>query len=157
MPLYAMGLQCSSPRTSGGPTARVISLTTLILLVALVLQPIQMRAGAADPHPHALMQILLDARDGAIDHHAADDERGHRLAASHDAPRVGILHPDVPRLENANPVSGGAMALAPMLVVFWPFFDRLGRIWQPRARWQDRLPDLEPPPPRVVRLQVGGH
>lgn len=152
MPHSALGLHRATSRTSGGPTARVISLTTLILLVALILQPIQMRAGAADPHPHALMQILLDVRDGAIDHHAADDQRGRRLAASHDVPRVFIFDPDLPRLENAKPVSSGTMALAPILAVFWSFLGRLERIWQPQAPWQDRLPDLEPPPPRVGRF-----
>jgi hypothetical protein len=121
--------------------ARVTALALLFLL------PMQMRAGADDPHAHAMLHLLLDARDGLVDHHEEDED-----AAEHDGhgSPTGAHEPDVPTLGASN-VAGGAMAILATLVVM--LLLPAARRVTDRAQstlLAGRLPELEPPPPRVV-------
>ncbi|HET7094991.1 MAG TPA: hypothetical protein VFI22_15975 [Thermomicrobiales bacterium] len=50
-------------------------LTPLFAILALLMLPVDLRAGLELPHPHAIFQIILDAADGGLDHdHAALDQ-----------------------------------------------------------------------------------
>ena len=120
----------------------VVRVTGLVLLFLL---PMQMRAGAADPHPHAMLQLLIDARDGTLDHHEDDhaaEPAGHESTG-------GTHEPDLPKTEASN-VAGGAMALLAALMVklLTPAARRV-TIWSSPGPCVGWLPGLDPPPPRV--------
>jgi hypothetical protein len=139
-------LNSAAPRSQGRDNRLRLTLIRVIVLVLVVLLPVQMRAGAADPHPHALLQLIIDARDGTVDHHA---DIGHDDAYSphvniggsheHDGPTLGVSHPAG---------SGIAMLVALVAVFLVPAADvRLSWLWS--SRWCGRTPALDPPPPRV--------
>lgn len=80
---------------------------TLLALFALLLIPINYRAGAAVPHGHALIQLIFEARSGIpVHHHGVDQmsgDHGSDVASSHaGAPPVQIF---------------AASALLPMIVI----------------------------------------
>jgi hypothetical protein len=128
---------CRPARVGWLPLARVL------LLLGLFLLPVQMRAGAADAHPHALLQLLLDARDGSIDHHggvhpptspAAPDD-----AARRDAPEL------------AKSIAAGGVALLAAMVFSLDFpAPRTAQTEFRPGLWRGRAPELEPPPPRIA-------
>jgi hypothetical protein len=75
----------------------MIPLLRALALNGLLLLPIQMRASAASPHPHALLHLFLDASDGTIDYHAAEDAAA--AATDHHAGSVDASDshpPDIP-------------------------------------------------------------
>src|SRR5688500_18244709 len=49
-------------RRHGIPRRRLLTAFRALSLILLFLLPMQMRAGADDPHPHAMLQLLFDAR-----------------------------------------------------------------------------------------------
>ena len=106
------------------------------LLVALFLLPVQMRAGAADAHPHALLQLILDVQDGSFDHH-----HGTHPPASHgdtgDAPEYA-----------EKMLTAGTALLAPAIVILRLSLPGPGRTPATAALLRGRWPELEPPPPR---------
>lgn len=119
-----------------------------LLLLAVLLLPVQMRAGANDPHPHALLQLLLDASDGAIDHHAdephvADAHSGHE--GDHAAPRAH--DPDVPTFEEPASAASGGQMLATLVVLVIVPLPAYRQVWPaPSARAGRQLsPELPPP------------
>ena len=133
------------------PRIRLASLLRSLALLGLFLLPIQMRAGTAYVHPHALLHLLLDARDGAIDHHAlpaatlsgyvADDHDGH-------VRRDEKASPDLPTFESIQMAAGG-LAVTLVALVLLVFVARGERIWPRREAWSGvrTLPEL--PPPRL--------
>jgi hypothetical protein len=88
-----------------------------LALIGLLLLPIEIRAGTERPHPHALFQVLLDASDGKIDHHADDaSTRTHHLdGEEHEAlPNASeSRQPDVPIYSDVIAVSASLGAAAP--------------------------------------------
>lgn len=124
---------------------RLFALARVLGLVFLFLLPMQMRAGAADPHPHALLQLLLDARDGEIDHHADD---GHAVHDETHASDSGSPVPDVPTFGESNHAGGGMAMLAALVAVFLIPATGAVSFWPSISRWTGRLPALDPPPPR---------
>ncbi len=119
--------------------ARIAGLALLFLL------PMQMRAGANDAHPHAMLHLLLDARDGVIDHHDGEPAAAH---AGHEDSATR-RQPDVPSVESSY-VTSGAMAIlaALLLLVLLPAIRRAMH-WPLAAPLVDWLPTLDPPPPRA--------
>ena len=112
----------------------------------LFLLPMQMRAGASDPHPHAMLHLLLDARDGLLDHH---DDGAHAAEHARHQSASDAHEPDVPKTGASN-VAGGAMALlAAIVVVFRVPAGRRVTAWPSPPLLLDRLPALDPPPPRL--------
>jgi hypothetical protein len=138
-----------TPRASHHEATRMIPLLRALALLGLLLLPIQMRAGAQHPHPHALLHLLVDASDGAFDHHTLG------LASSpthHDSEAVGTAvahHPDIPTVGQSISAAGGLVALAAVvaaLIIPPPVADP---IWPRSVHWRDRLRTVEPPPPRT--------
>lgn len=113
----------------------------------------QMRAGAGQPHPHALLHLLLDASDGSFDHHTLGEEPAgptHDHAAAITA--SGEHQPDIPTLGTSVSALGGLAILAALvtsLVIPTPLAER---IWLFPACWRGRFPALEPPPPRIASV-----
>jgi hypothetical protein len=119
----------------------------LLALVSLFLLPVQVRAGAVAPHPHALLQLMIDAADGKIDHHAGN--RDQAPPAAH----TSVSHqPDVPAFGNSTLTFSDFPALAAIVLVFAVTSSRTAPNWPPIACWRDWLPAIEPPPPRVGRV-----
>ena len=128
---------------------RASLLPRVLLLLAVFLLPVQMRAGANDPHPHALLQVLLDARDGAIDHHADESH----VAASHAEHDVGhpaprAYDPDVPTFEEPAPAASGGQMLAALVVLVFAPLPALRQVWPAPPARIGRTPPFDPPPPR---------
>ena len=138
-------LQSAAACCRGFSARRLLPLVRMLGLVALLLLPMQMRAGTADPHPHALLQLLLDARDGAIDHHTGEEHAG---PDDTHAATSGSHQPDLPTFNGVATASGSmALLVALVAMVVIPSLER-NRFWPAPSRWPGRMPALEPPPPR---------
>ena len=121
----------------------VVRVTALALLFLL---PMQMRAGAEDPHPHAMLQLLLDARDGRLDHHNDGHEAEHRESGTASATH----EPDVPTVGVSNVVGGAIAMLAALVAMLWLPARRRVTDWPAMALLIGRLPAIDPPPPRAA-------
>jgi hypothetical protein len=133
--------------------AWTLGIVRVLALLSLLLLPIQMRAGTQHPHPHALLQLVLDASDGSFDHHTlgeaaaspAHDHSGEIAAADGHQPDVPTHAPSVSAL--------GGLAILAALVTSLLIPPRLAeRNWMQPARWRGRFPTLEPPPPRATHI-----
>jgi hypothetical protein len=82
-------------------------LLLLLAAVSLLAMPVTARAGARDPHPHALLQLVADGADGHLDHHLA---AGTANPAAHRHPVRAIdpfsLEPNLP----GEPLAGAPNA-----------------------------------------------
>ena len=121
-----------------------------LLLTALLLMPVQMRAGAGDPHPHALVQVLLDASDGEIDHHASKvHAAGAHVVHAGETGESRPHHLDTPSFEKPSPAASGMPILAALVaVLIFPGPDER-QAWPAPAPRRGLVPALEPPPPRM--------
>ncbi len=143
------------PWSRGLNTRRLLPLVRVLNLIFLLLLPMQMRAGADDPHPHALLQLILDARDGAVDHHASEDHEerhdDHAPGSGSHEPVDDVYVPDIASFGGLTS-AGGSMALLFAIVAFYsiPTPER-ARIWPLLSLPGGWLPDLDPPPPRISR------
>jgi hypothetical protein len=144
-------LQLTTPRR---PTIghRWVLLLHALVMLALILLPVQMRAGASEAHPHSLLQLLLDAGDGTIDHHTL--ESGIARADGHAAEEAAIClsDPDVPSVEDSGQLGGSLSmlsAIGPTLLLQARNGDP---VWPMSRPWQACIPELEPPPPRIERV-----
>jgi hypothetical protein len=95
--------------------------------------------------------LILDARDGAIDHHAAvgmvvsDDRHGH----ANESRTISSHEPDIPTFGASSPAGGGMAILAAVITIFVvPAAESRGG-WPILSHWTGRSPALEPPPPRI--------
>jgi hypothetical protein len=121
-----------------------------LALIGLFLLPVQVRAGTEHPHPHSLFQLLLDASDGVIDHHAGTEEDAHFQDQLDAGTTSSAHHPDAPDFGDLIQASGGLALLATLLIVLLLPAAGSAPIWPPSCRWQGRIPTMEPPPPRVA-------
>ena len=143
---------CAGLRTPVDP-AWMLGFVRALALLSLFLLPIQMRAGTQQPHPHALVHLLLDAGDGSFDHHtlgevAASPPHYHAAADA----EAGGQQPDIPTLGTSVSALGGLAILAALvtsLIIPSPLADR---IWLFPTCWRGRFPALEPPPPRITSV-----
>jgi hypothetical protein len=120
-----------------------------LALLGLLLLPIQMRAGAQHPHPHALLHLLVDARDGVFDHHTLGVAGSATHHDSEAADTAGAHNPDIPTVGQSISAAGGLVALAAVvaaLVIPPPLAEA---IWPRPVHWRNRLRAIEPPPPRT--------
>ncbi|MCC7024419.1 MAG: hypothetical protein IT338_16455 [Thermomicrobiales bacterium] len=130
--------RCARPWTGIAP---------LVVLCTLALLPVQMKAGVDQPHPHALLQLLIDASDGVINHHHTDgDEHRHAHAASCDVDGQGA--PDLPSFGEILGFSGDLPLADASVALLWLPVRRSRAIWQSSGSWRASIPLLEPPPPR---------
>jgi hypothetical protein len=144
--------RCDGRRLHPLVLARVLALVTCFLL------PMQMRAGAEDAHPHAMLQLILDARDGGLDHHESEprhaaDGHDHEEAGA----ETGAHEPDVPVAEVSHGVGAGLAILAVVVVLLEGIAAGREAVWPSFARWRGRRPTLEPPPPRWLPICIADH
>src|SRR3712207_8261944 len=120
-----------------------------LALIAICLLPMQMRAGTAHPHPHALLQLVLDARDGSFDHHAlGDGPPAATHSHSESTSAADPSHPDIPTFGDSISAGGGLAMLVAILTTLLIPPPGAARIWPLSTRSRGRLPALDPPPPR---------
>ena len=124
---------------TAGTLAWLVLLIRAMALCGLLLLPVQVRAGAAHPHPHALLHLLLESRDASLVHHSEPVD----AAASH--------RPDIPAFESSISTAGALAVLAAFVTAVTIPQPRASRTWARLASWHDRPPVLEPPPPRSGR------
>lgn len=142
---------------------RVPTLTGLLwgmALLSMLLLPSVFRAGADVPHDHSLLQLLLDASDGVIDHHhlgmgaATTASAGDWFdpavsdAAGGSADTAGEQRPDVGERQESVPAASGVHLILSMLL-FLPVIASLRRIdGEPSRRLSGCAPRVLLPPPR---------
>jgi hypothetical protein len=139
---------CNPPLIAPSRDARqLLRLLRVLALIVVFMFPMQMRAGADDPHPHSALQLLLDARDGMVDHHSPAKIPASEIVDGHGAHvRTATSAPDLPSFGESNLIGGVAMLAAVVMVFSLPTQPRL--TWTLPVSWQGRLPALDPPPPR---------
>jgi hypothetical protein len=137
----------AAARLTGDP-AWIRSVIRALALLGLLLLPIQMRAGAQLPHPHALLQLLVDMRDGSFDHHTLGEEATppHNHAGA--AETAGAHQPDIPALGKSVSATGGLVVLAALVTALLIPPPPTARVWSHVTPWRCRCALLEPPPPR---------
>jgi hypothetical protein len=140
--------QCAAPRSSTAVPAWALLIVRTVLLLTIALLPVQMRAGANEAHPHSILQLVLDVRDGAIDHHGASGESPHEHEALQAAQGECLTDPDVPSVEETGRLGGISMLSVPVLLMLIPAFSSEETRPMPYVR-RGRVPELDPPPPRA--------
>lgn len=132
------------------PHLRPASALRLLALLGLFLLPIQMRAGTAYAHPHALLHLLLDASDNVIDHHlaTATPDQGHGDHSDHSR-REATASPDLPTFESIQMAAGG-LAVSLVTLALFLIISRQERVWPRREAWSGRHVQPDLPPPRLL-------
>jgi hypothetical protein len=151
MPLKLRRPFVAAPRVSGAVATRLIPLLRALVLLGLFLLPVQMRAGAQQPHPHALLQLLLDVSDGSFDHHTLGEEAAsppHDYAGTVDG--AGSHQPDIPAPGTSVSAVGGLAILAALVTALVIPLPLTERTWLHLMPWRGRFTALEPPPPRIT-------
>lgn len=121
----------------------------MLALLGLCLLPMQMRAGIAEPHPHALLQLLLDARDGALDHHAVEHhEAGPEQSHAEHHSAHESFRSDLPTFDDSIVTAAGLVVLTVLLTALLLVPLGTQRIWSRPIGGRAYVPALEPPPPR---------
>lgn len=136
--LPAIGLRCARPWAG---------IAAIAVVCALALLPVQMKAGANEAHPHALLQLLIDASDGVMDHHADGDRRHHSDAATCDAAQRG---PDLPSFGDLLSFGGDLPIADAAVALLWLPASRGQAIWKVPGVLHALVPPVDPPPPRFT-------
>ncbi|MGI9255144.1 MAG: hypothetical protein ACR2J8_15485 [Thermomicrobiales bacterium] len=153
----------------------------LLAVVSLLAMPVTANAGMREPHPHALLQLVIDEADGELDHHLAASSHMTPRSHSHThantvdpfslAPATrtgGIASRSLAGVRGGTPaVSIDAPIVAPSVAgLIWSFFQVLLMLWRPgddarrgpgRTALDATLPDgfaaaPDGPPPRSLRV-----
>jgi hypothetical protein len=130
-----------------------------LAIVGLLMFPCDFRAGAEFAHPHSLLQLLLDAADGTIDHHHADDlDAAHRQAVDWLDPVVGVAlatahtdrhaQPDVGDQQQSAPSISALPLLLAGVALLPPLAGGAMPAPAPVRRLAGRMPRVLVPPPR---------
>lgn len=133
-------------------------------LLGLLLLPTDYRAGAERAHAHSLVQLWVDAADGAIEHHHLHaDPGGSRLdpeistswfepsvevSGSGQSLSVDFERPDVAEYHESAPVSSGAHLLLAVMTVLIAAGPRQAPIAGPGRSLAGHSPRVLLPPPR---------
>lgn len=128
---------------------RAASALRLLALLGLFLLPIQMRAGTAYVHPHALLHLLLDASDSNLDHHhlaPTPPELAHGDHGAHPREKT-TASPDLPTFDSIQMAAGG-LAVTLVTLAFFLLTTMQERVWPCRAAWRGCRVLPERPPPR---------
>jgi hypothetical protein len=138
----------AAARLTGDP-AWIRRVLRALAVLGLLLLPIQLRAGAQHPHPHALLQLLVDMSDGSFDHHTLGEEAASPPYDHAGATETAGTHqPDIPALGKSVSATGGLAVLAALVAALLIPPPPTARIWPHATPWRCRCPLLEPPPPR---------
>jgi hypothetical protein len=150
MPHRVRRRQCVAPRSSLAVPAWALSIARAILLLTIALLPVQMRAGASEIHPHSILQLVLDAQDGAIDHHGTTGASPHAHETHVAARGECLADPDLPSVEETGRLGGISILSVPVILLLVPVFST-ERPWLMPSMRHGRQPELDPPPPRAHR------
>ena len=156
-------LALSSPHHRNTKVLR--RLLILLTVVVLLLPPVEYRAGAQQPHPHAILQLIWEASRGTPTHHvraamypcALAEAAGH--ARMPEAPHRSVAgpanryQPDV-----ADAADGVRMSSSLLAAAFMPWLTCLVRLVSRTDRCWLRSSTLlvgvalspEPPPPKIL-------
>ena len=126
----------------------------ILALIGLLFLPTEYRGGAAAPHSHALIQLLLDAQDGHFKHIHAHPEASTGIAhdwldpaVADDASNAGQSRLDFGQQQESAP----ALSVVTFLVVL-PLLlmvpNTLPRISLETHRLKGRTPRVLSPPPQ---------
>jgi len=143
----------ANPTTSRG-AARLL---TAVGVFALLMLPVEYKAGAERAHPHAAFQLWADFAHGKTPHRHDDTPLGHAAHTVHEAPVAAAVEPppDTPKVSEATPPAERAAAFASILALAWLL---LPRGWPRIAGLASRLVGRSPrpafPPPRLAALGV---
>jgi hypothetical protein len=144
--------------------ARLLFLVTAIGVLSM---PVSYRGGAEQVHPHAFIQLWIDAEHGSFDHHHggaanAANHRGHDENNAADMPEEGtspvsvepgkplLSPPTAPETHDLTLVALAMSALA-LCVVGSSLVGRLCRVTGRTIR-----PDIPPPRPSIREWRSGG-
>jgi hypothetical protein len=129
----------------------------ILALIGLLCLPTEYRGGAAAPHSHALLQLLLDAQDGHFEHIHAHQEASFDIAHDWLDPVVDDVNslaqprPDVGQQQESAP----ALSIVTFLVVLplLPMVPHsLPRISPETLRLNGRTPRVLFPPPKATTI-----
>ena len=99
----------------------LFSLAWAMALMALLLLPVNYRAGAELAHAHSLPQVLLDAAHGTVHHHGSGVADWLEPAVSDDAAvaatMAGDEKPDAGQQQDSAPATGGIHLLLVVAVL----------------------------------------
>lgn len=140
-----------SPNRTG--SRGIARLLTAVAALALLMLPVEYKAGAERAHPHAAFQLWADFAHGQTPHRH-DETATHPAAhTAHEAPVATSVEtpPDVPKLSEATPPAERAAAFASIVALAWMLLS-LGR---PRIaglapHLVGRAPRPAFPPPRLA-------
>ena len=151
------------PRVKPWLTIIVVVLSGALLVGA----PITLRAGSSVAHPHTLQQVMADAADGRLDHHAPHptalqfswDAGPAPIEGAAGASAVDALN-DAPQVVAAEHVVITLTSLAALVVLLSVVGDsrnvRRGE-WRARTLHAPWFAVADDPPPRLVPAQHPWH
>jgi hypothetical protein len=141
-------------------------LLILSTVVVLLLLPVEYRAGAQQPHPHAILQLIWEASQGTPSHHIRAamhpcaletaarqarllDTSDHAAAVGH----AGRYQPDVADTADSTRMSSTLLALAlmPWLACLVRLLSPSDKPWRRSGTMVDGVTHSpEPPPPKTL-------
>ena len=137
------------PKASQATVRRWAMLLHVLALAGLFMFPVEMRAGTERPHPHALLHLLVDASDGAIDHHALPNHPLPAIERENHETSPEKHPPDLPSTESSVTGGTGLVAIPALILQFLLMPGQVRRIWPHDRLRQGYLPPLETPPPQA--------
>jgi hypothetical protein len=129
-------------------------------LLSMLLLPSVYRAGADFPHDHSLLQLLIDASDGVIDHHHAGTrdvavtatldwfDPGVPDASAGFASGASEQLPDVGERQESAPATSGVHLMLSVLMLMPAIAGARRTLIEPSRRLTGRAPRVLLPPPR---------
>ena len=126
------------------------------VLLGLLMLPVNYHGGAEVAHPHAIVQLLIDAAHGSTDHHRRwghHDGTSHQTLPAKPRPETTVASSslDAPRLTEVTPAHERPL-LVPALAVLGLFLllTQAAPIWGVAVSLVGRRPRPDVPPPRVT-------
>lgn len=129
-------------------------------LLSMLLLPSVFRAGADFPHDHSLLQLLIDASDGVVDHHHVGAGAATTAAtldwldpavsdaAAGLADAVGEQSPDVGERQESAPATSGVHLMFSILALLPAIASVRRTLLEASRRLTGRAPRVLLPPPR---------
>jgi hypothetical protein len=140
-------------RTERRPPTRLLLAVAALSLWTL---PVDYRAGAATPHPHAFLQLWIDAAHGSLEHHHAAFPAPAEAAgeAERSSASPTISPPGLTGGARVYDGAGGAVSGRDLLLATLTLTPALGTLRGRRAMpdplpGAGRNPQPEPPPPQL--------
>ena len=129
-----------------------------VAVLGLLTMPVEYRAGAHHPHPHAAFQLWADFAPGTVPHrHGRGGDTATTLIRGDHGGVTGAdavwaaAPPDVPLLSEVAPALERAAAFAAVIALVGLLVAAaLPRVGDVARRWAGLLLRPDPPPPRIA-------